>query len=84
MRQDPLVKAIVAALMLLEDSGDDEINPDTAVRGMENIAHELLVLTDDERAEFINLVEEVASAETDERYAAFTRRVPQMIGMVDF
>lgn len=84
MRQDPLVKTIVAALMLLEDSGDDEINPDTAVRGMENIAHELLALTDDERAEFIYLVEELASAETDERYAAFTRRVPQMIGMVEF
>ena len=31
----PLLEAIVAALLLLEDTSDEDLDPDVAVRGME-------------------------------------------------
>jgi hypothetical protein len=83
MPQEPLVRAIVAALVLLEESGQDEIDRDTAVRGMENIAHELLALRREDRAEFIALIEQIADAETDVSYANFIRNIPRAIGMVE-
>jgi hypothetical protein len=84
MNQEPLVKAIAAALVLLEQSGDDEIDPDVAVRGMENIAHELLALPEEDRAEFVEVIERIASAESSVPYANFLRDIPRSIGMAEF
>ena len=53
MNPEPLVKAIVLVMLLMEDSGPEEIDPDTAVRGLENMAYELLQLTGNDRAEFL-------------------------------
>ena len=41
-----ILRALVDALLVLESSGPDEIHPDTAVRGMENVASSLLALED--------------------------------------
>jgi hypothetical protein len=43
----PLIHAIINALLFLESAGDDEIDPDSAVRCMEHMAASLLTL--DER-----------------------------------
>ncbi len=80
MKQEPLVRAIAAALVVLEDSGDEWIDPDIAVRGMESIAHELLALSEEDRAEFIELLERIAE-EASVPYANFLRNIPRMIGM---
>ncbi|WP_162952041.1 hypothetical protein [Streptomyces griseorubiginosus] len=83
MNEEPLIKAVVAAMLLLEQCGPDEVDPDTAVRGLENIGYELLKFTEVERVEFMNLIERVASSESDPHVAEFTRNVPFAIGMVE-
>jgi hypothetical protein len=83
MDNEPLLKAIVAAMVFLEASTPDEVDPDSAVRCMENMSHELLQLAGADRREFIKLVERVAEHEADERYAQFIREMPRMIGMVE-
>ncbi|MEV0682008.1 hypothetical protein AB0I60_36345 [Actinosynnema sp. NPDC050436] len=81
MNPEPLVKAIVAAMMLLEECGPDEVDPDTAVRGLEHMGYELLRFTERERVEFFGLLERMASAETDQRTAEYLRRIPFVLGM---
>jgi hypothetical protein len=77
-------KAIVSAMILMEDGGPDEINPDTAVRGLENIGYELMQLTGGNREEFISLLRRRMSAEAeDERAASFLESVPFGIGMIE-
>ena len=83
MDNEPLLKAIVAAMVFLEASGPDEVDPDSAVRCLENMSYELLRLAGADRIEFIALIERVAQHETDERYARFIREIPRMIGMVE-
>lgn len=79
----PLVRAIASALMLLEHSEDDEINPDTAVRGMESIGRELIQITGAARVELLEVIERVAQSEQDPNAAEFIRRIPFMIGMAE-
>ncbi|MDG4771999.1 hypothetical protein [Solwaraspora sp. WMMD792] len=83
MNKKPLVRAIVAAMIFLEESSSDEVDPDAAVRGMESIAHELLKFAEVDRFKFIELVEVVASDSLDEHEARFIRNIPQMIGLVE-
>jgi len=78
---EPLVNAVIAAMMLLEECGPDEIDPDTAVRGLENMGHELLKLTGDDRTEFLALLERMAEAADDPRTERFIRSIPFSIGM---
>ena len=82
MNPEPLVRAIVAAMMLMEQCGPDEIDPDTAVRGLENMGYEILQLSGNDREEFINLIERMAR-DSDSRTAEFMRSRPFSIGMVD-
>lgn len=79
----PLANAVITALMLLEHSDDSEVDPDVAVRGLENIAHELLKLTGEDRDEFLSLLERIAEQETNPATAEFVRAVPFKIGMVE-
>jgi hypothetical protein len=81
MDPKPLVNAVVAALMLLENCGPDEVNPDTAVRGMENIGYELNKLTGDDRGEFTNLLEVIAAEEDGS--AEFIGNIPFMLGWIE-
>jgi hypothetical protein len=79
----PLANAVITALMLLEHSDDSEIDPDIAVRGLENIAHELLKLQGEDRVEFLALLERIAAQERNQVTAEFVRAVPFKIGMVE-
>jgi hypothetical protein len=83
MKPEPLVRAIVAAMMLLEECGPDEVDPDTAVRGLENMGYELLKFSGVERSEFIELLEQMASSEADAHTAEFIRNIPFAVGMVE-
>jgi hypothetical protein len=81
MDPEPLVKAVISAMMLMEQCGPDEIDPDTAVHGLENIGHELLQLSENDRSEFLDLLERLATSASDEPTARFIRSVPFMLGM---
>jgi hypothetical protein len=82
MNPEPLVRAIVAAMMLLEESEPPEVDPDTAERGLEHIGSELLQLTGADRQEFLDLVDRMAQG-SDARTAAFLRNIPFSIGMTE-
>ncbi|MFE6613611.1 hypothetical protein [Amycolatopsis sp. NPDC057786] len=79
MDNTPLVRAIVEALMFLEHAEDDEIDPDTAVRGLEVISHELDALSQADRAEFRLVLERIAETSEESGYARQAREVPFML-----
>jgi hypothetical protein len=83
MNHAPLVQALADALLLLEFAGPEEIDPDTAVRGMENIAASLLLLSQEDqislRKEFVRL----ADASSDAPYKKFLLSVPDSLGLAE-
>jgi hypothetical protein len=77
----PLIHGLIDAFMFLESSGADEVNPDSAVRCMENISSSLLELEPSDqlalRLEFV----EIAASTADPRYSDFVRSLPDSIGL---
>ncbi len=82
MRVEPIILAMVSAMRLLNDCGPDEVNPDTAGRGLENMAWELMKLRPEERVEFIEKLNQMAD-EADPGDAWFLRSVPFYVGMAE-
>ncbi|MEM9204018.1 MAG: hypothetical protein AAGC53_20450 [Actinomycetota bacterium] len=81
--QMPLVEAVVRALLLLETSSEREIDPDVAVRGMEDIAASLLAL-DEEDQRLLRTALFALSASTEEpSYRRFIAGVGDMIGLIE-
>ncbi len=64
---DPLVPAlaglVVDALWFLDSCGDDEVDPDSAVKMMESVGGELLRLPLDLRDRFLQVLADLAEAE---------------------
>ena len=77
----PLIRALIDALLLLEFSGPDEINPDTAVRGMENIASSLLTLEESDQLILRADLERIADKAEDQAYKTFVRSLPDLLGL---
>lgn len=82
MNSEPLVRGILAALLLLENSNESEINPDVAVAGMEAISHELQQMAPSDAEEFIALVGRIVEGEVDPAYREFYRSVPFALGIL--
>lgn len=82
MDTEPLVRALVSVMMLLENSDASEVDPDVAVRGMENLSHELLKLNSADRSEFVSIVTKIAESERQPSVANFVRSLPFMLGLV--
>jgi hypothetical protein len=76
-----LVLALVDALLVLETSNDNEIDPHAAVRGMENIAANLVNLGDDDQRALRAELAAVATASSDPVYAQFASEVADMVGL---
>lgn len=83
MNTEPLVRSVLTALMLLENSDSSEVDPDVAVAGMEAISHELHQMGTADVAEFVAVVRRIADEEADPHYRAFYRSVPFALGMAD-
>ena len=73
-----LARAIIEAVVFLEFSSDDQVDPDNAVRTLENIAHALTGATPEEIAalravmdEDLTLMPEVTSEKMKEFYRNF-------------
>jgi hypothetical protein len=77
----PFIRALLDAFLLLESSGPNEIDPDTAVRGMENMAASLLALTQADQLVLRARLEDIAQSSQEEAYAKFVRELPDMIGL---
>ena len=77
----PLVRALIDALLLLESAGPDEIDPDVAVRGMENIASSLHALEKSDQQTLRKQLLRIADEAQDETYGRFVRSLPDMLDL---
>ncbi len=77
----PLCLAVIDALLLLESSSPEEVDPDFAVRGMENISSSLLRLDDDDQRSLRLDFQRIADQADDESYGRFVRAVSDMVGL---
>lgn len=82
MNIEPVVASLLAAVSLLENSDDTEVDPDVAVRGMESMAHALAEFGEQDAREFVDAVDRIAAAQTDPSLSEFYRSVPFMLGIV--
>ncbi|PWI20899.1 hypothetical protein DI272_38225 [Streptomyces sp. Act143] len=78
-----LGEALVDVLWFIEGSEDEQMDEDDAVKVMEGVAHAFSTLTDDQRQELIELVGEMAAAETDSARREFLEEFPDGFGLVD-
>lgn len=80
----PIVRALIDAILLLESAGPEEINPDTAVRGMESIASSLLELERSDQQVLRRYFVQIADAAQDAAYESFVRSLPDVLGLADY
>ncbi|WP_309110591.1 hypothetical protein [Saccharothrix sp.] len=71
-----LVRSALAGLAFLDHSSDDEVDPDSAVRATEHMAHPPLALPEADRAALVAMIRQVG--EEDE----WARGVPFTLGLV--
>jgi hypothetical protein len=77
----PLIQGVIDAFLFLESSGPDEVNPDSAVRCMENISSSLLRLRQSDQLALRSHLATIADEATDPTYRDFIRALPNMIGL---
>ncbi|WP_320784761.1 hypothetical protein [Streptomyces sp. CRN 30] len=84
---DPLVPAlaglIVDALWFLDSCGDDEVDPDSAVKMMESVGGELLRLPLDQRDRLLQVLTDLAEAEPNPARREFLQSFPFDCGLVE-
>jgi hypothetical protein len=78
----PLVRALIDALLLLEVAGPDEVSPDTAVRGMENIASSLKALDESDQRDLRATLLQIADESDEASFSKFVRSLPDSLGLV--
>jgi hypothetical protein len=77
----PLVHAIIDALLFLESAGPNEVDPDSAVRCMENIASSLLALDKRDQLVLRSHFEKISEESQDPDHARIVRELPDDIGL---
>lgn len=77
----PLIHALIDAFLFLEHSGDDDVDPDSAVKTMESMTAALLKLTPNDQVELRSSFGRIADDAEDRRYHDFVRALPDMIGL---
>ena len=77
--EDTLVATLLDLLAFLELSGADVVEPDAAVRQMEETAHRLRALASADRTRLVDLIVRCAAAEVVPERAAFFASVPQTL-----
>ncbi|MFD4600690.1 hypothetical protein ACFWPQ_21990 [Streptomyces sp. NPDC058464] len=85
--RDPLVPALTGLLVdvvwWLESCGDEEVDPDSAVKIMESVGWALLQLPSDQRQRFVQVLADLAEAEQESARREFLESFPSAIGMVE-
>ncbi|MFJ9574784.1 hypothetical protein ACIRQF_00140 [Streptomyces sp. NPDC101191] len=78
-----LAEGLVGALWFIEGSEDDQMDPDDAVKVLEGAAHLFSQLSGDQRQELIDLLREMAEAESDPARREFLEGFPAGFGLVE-
>ncbi|KQX82674.1 hypothetical protein [Streptomyces sp. Root1310] len=85
--RDPLVPALAGVLVdvvwWLESCGDEEVDPDSAVKIMESVGGELLRLPSGQRERFVQVLADLAEAEQDSARRDFLTSFPFAVGLVE-
>ncbi|MFE0925834.1 hypothetical protein ACFW4O_03405 [Streptomyces mutabilis] len=85
--RDPLVPALTGLLVdvvwWLESCGDEEVDPDSAVKMMESLGWALLQLSPDQRQRLLHVLADLAAREQDPARREFLESFPSAIGMVE-
>jgi len=81
MDERPLVMAVIDACLLLELCSDDEIDPDTAARAMDDLCAQLMTLRHDDQVELREQMADAAADSTDDGYATFVAGLADRIGL---
>lgn len=77
----PLIEGIINAFLFLERSGPGEVDPDSAVRCMEDISSSLLALEQPDQIALRSHFLKIADDAQDPAYSDFVRALPDMIGL---
>lgn len=84
---DPLVPALTGLLVdvvwWLDSCGDEEVDPDSAVKMMESVGWVLLQQPMDQRHRLLQVFADLAKAEQDPARRQFLESFPFAIGMVE-
>ncbi|CAL9490398.1 hypothetical protein SUDANB126_03228 [Streptomyces sp. enrichment culture] len=84
---DPLVPALAGlvadTLWFLDSCGDDEVDPDSAVKMMESVGGELLRLPLDQRDRLLQVLADLAEAEPNPARREFLQSFPFACGLVE-
>ncbi|MFF5341694.1 hypothetical protein ACH46L_09475 [Streptomyces althioticus] len=84
---DPLLPAlaglVVDAVWFLDSCGDDEVDPDSAVKMMESVGGELLRLPLDQRDRLMQVLTDLAEAEPNPARREFLQSFPFACGLVE-
>ncbi|MFF8321192.1 hypothetical protein ACF06V_29005 [Streptomyces bobili] len=85
--RDPLVPALTGVLVdvawWLESCGDEEVDPDSAVKAMESVGGALLRLPSGQRERLVQVLADLAAAEEDPVQRDFLKSFPFAIGLVE-
>ncbi|WP_328452342.1 hypothetical protein OG780_26900 [Streptomyces sp. NBC_00386] len=85
--RDPLVPALTGMLVdvvwWLESCGDEEVDPDSAVKMMESVGGELLRLPASQRERLLRVLADLAEAEQDPARRDFLKGFPFAVGLVE-
>lgn len=65
---------------VLEGSSPEDIDPDVAIRGLENMASSLQKLSDDDQRRLRSAFNAIAAKE-DEPYRRFIQGIPDLMGL---
>lgn len=86
-KNDPLVPVlaglVVDIVWWLDSCGDEEVDPDSAVKMMENVAWVMGELPADQQHRLIEVLVELADAEEDPARAKQLRSFPFACGLVE-
>ncbi|MDX3573602.1 hypothetical protein [Streptomyces sp. ID05-47C] len=85
--RDPLVPTLTGVLVdvmwWLESCGDEEVDPDSAVKVMESVGGELQRLPSGQRERLVQVLTGLAEAEEDPVRRDFLKSFPFGIGLVE-
>jgi hypothetical protein len=77
----PLIHAVIESLLFFESAGPNDVDPDSAVRCMENIAANLLALDKSDQLALRSHLVSISKESQDPSYATFVSELPDNIGL---
>lgn len=81
MNGQPLIDALIDALLFLELSDDSTVDADAAVETIEAMAADLQQLTPEDRSLFVQYIATKADDASSSEQSNFIRQIPSMLGL---